>query len=220
MVEIQPPLEEVPVKLYYAPGTCALAPHIALAEAGIQYTLEKTDIRAKTYSGGDFRKVNPKGSVPVIENNSGEILTENAVILQYIGDLKPDSGLVPKVGTWERVRMQETLNFITTEIHKSYGVLFGAERMVQNPEGLAQLKSATRETISAKYGILSDRMAKQDFAFGPKFTAADCYLYTVTRWAGFLEVDLSRHVWLPGYLKRIADRASVQKALAEEGLKP
>lgn len=208
------------MKLYYAPGTCALAPHIALAEAGIPYQLEKTDIRAKTYSGGDFRKVNPKGSVPVIENTSGEILTENAVILQYIGDLKPDSGLVPKIGTWERVRMQETLNFITTEIHKSYSVMFGAERLVQNAEGLTQLKTAMREAIALKYAALSDRMAKQDFVFGPKFTAADCYLYTVTRWAGFLEVDLSRHAWLAGYQKRVGDRPAVQKALSEEGLKP
>lgn len=207
------------MKLYYAPGTCALAPHIALAEAGIPVQLEKTDIRAKTYAGGDFKKVNPKGSVPVLELDNGEILTENAVILQYIADLKPESGLAPKFGTWERVRLNEMLNFITTEIHKSYGMLFAADRLVKGSEGNQELKTSMRATVQSKYELLDPRMSKQDFAMGPQLTLADTYLYTVTRWAGFLEVDLSKFPWVAAYQKRMSDRPSVQKALSEQGLK-
>lgn len=207
------------MKLFYASGTCSLAPHIALNEAGFQYKTEKVDIRAKQYSGGDYRQVNPKGSVPALLLDNGELLTENAVILQYIADLKPEAGLAPRPGTWERVRLNEALNFITTEIHKSYGTLFAADRLVQNPDGNRELKANMREAIKGKYELVTKFMGGNDYFVGAKFTVADCYLYTVTRWAPFLEVDLSGFPSVAAYMKRIGERADVRRAIEAEGMK-
>ncbi len=208
------------MKLYFATGTCSLAPHIALKEAGIAFETEKVDIRAKQYSGGDYREVNPKGSVPALRLDNGEILTENAAILQYIADMKPESGLAPRQGTWARVRLQEALNFVATEVHKSYGVMFAADRMVKNPEGNKELKSAMREALAAKYELASRSLANGDFLTGSNFTVADAYFYTVSRWAGMMEVDLSRFPAIQSYMKRVSERPAVRAALEGEGLKP
>jgi glutathione S-transferase len=207
------------MKLFYATGTCSLAPHIVLNEARIEYQTEKVDIRAKQYSGGDYRQVNPKGSVPALLLDNGELLTENAVVLQYIADLKPESGLAPQPGTWERVRLNEALNFITTEIHKSYGVLFAADRLVKNPDGNRELKAAQREAIQGKYELVTRFMGGNDYFMGAKFSLPDAYLYAVTRWAPFLEVDLSRFPSVTAFMKRMSERPAVRKAVEDEGMK-
>ncbi len=208
------------MKLYFSPGSCSLAPHIILLEAGLSYSLEKTDLRTKTYSGGDFKVINPKGSVPVIELDDGSVLTENAIILQYLADLKPGSPLLPSPGTWARYRSLEMTNFITTEIHKSYSTLFGAGRMVSNSEGKDQLVNSIKTAIGTKYDFVSQKMGDHAFLMGDTFSIADAYLYTVTRWSKMFEIDLTRWPVLQNYMQRIGDRPSVVKALMEEGLQP
>lgn len=208
------------MKLYYSPGACSLAPHIVLNEIGATFQPEKVDLRAKTYSGGDYRKVNPKGSVPVIGLPSGENLTENAVILQYLADHKPEAKLLPPAGAMARYRTLEMLNFITTDIHKTYSILFAAGRMVSQPEGLDQLKRAARETLTAKYEVVAKALENSEYLMGPGFSLPDAYLYVVTRWSKMLEVDLSKYPAIAKFMTRMESRPAVQKSLKEEGLSP
>jgi glutathione S-transferase len=213
--------EEEIMKLYFATGACSLAPHIALHEARLDYTLEKVDLRTKQYSGGDYRKINPKGSVPAVELENGEILTEAVAILQYIGDQKPDTGLVPKAGTWERYRELEWLNYVSTEIHKgTFGVLFAAGHLLTSSEGLEQLRTAMKSAIQSKAAWLNEKLEGKDYLMGPTFTAADTYLYTCLRWSKLFEIQLAEYVNLERYMKRVDARPSVQTALKEQGLKP
>ena len=199
------------MKLYYAPGACSLAPHIALAEAGLPYQLVRVDLRTHTLPDGtDYAAINPKGYVPTVELDDGERLTEAAVILQVIADQVPGT-LAPAAGTRERVRLQEWLNFIATELHKGFGPLWKAE----TPEAY---KTIVLHTLATRFDYVSEALASRPFIAGDRFTIADAYLFTILNWHHFLKVDLSRWPTLTQYLERIAARPAVRTALGEEHL--
>lgn len=198
------------MKLYYSPGACSLAPHIALREAGIPVDLKKVDLKAKLVDGADYRQVNSKGYVPALDTGDG-VLTEVPVVLQYIADQKPDSGLAPKAGDKARYRLQEMLNFITAELHKGFSNFF-------NPA----LNDAWRQAATDRLGTRLDWLAKQlegrQFLMGDKFTVADAYLFTILNWAGPTKFDLSKWPAITDFHKRVGARPKVQEAMQAEGL--
>ncbi|HKE46219.1 MAG TPA: glutathione transferase GstA [Steroidobacteraceae bacterium] len=198
------------MKLYYAKGTCALSPHIALLEAGLKFELEKVDIRAKKLAdGGDYLQVNPKGYVPALKTDDGKILTEGPAIVQYIADRKPDSGLAPACGTFERSQLQEWLNFIGTEIHKNFSPQF-------NPSLSQDVKDYARGNLTKRFDYLNKLLEGRRFLLGERFTVADGYLYTVLSWAKPLGIDLSRWPALAAYHAGIGARPKVQEAQQAE----
>ena len=200
------------MKLYYSPGVCSLAPHIVAQEAGIPLKYEKVDLKAKrTESGADFWQITPKGYVPALEIANGEVLTEGPAIAQYLADLKPESKLVPANGTKERYRLQEMLGYINSEIHKSYSPLFHAE----TPE---VTRAERKAYLQKRYAYLDAILAKQPYLLGDTFTAADAYLFAVTRWAKGADVDLSAFNALNAFQDRVAGRPAVQAAMTAEGL--
>jgi glutathione S-transferase len=174
------------MKLYFAPGACSLSPHIVLRESGTLFDLEQVDLKAKqTKSGADYLRINPKGQVPVLQLDNGETLTEGPAIVQYIADQKPTSGLVPAVGSLPRYRVQEWLNYITSELHKSLGALF-------NPATPADYKElVTKEQLPKKFAYVNLQLAGKQYLMGDAFSVADAYLFTVLNWANFLKIDLS-----------------------------
>ena len=199
-------------KLYYVPGTCALCPHIVLHEAGVSFTLEKVNRDDKTTeSGQDYNAINPKGYVPALVMNNGQLLTEVAVIVQYIADLVPDKKLAPPAGTIDRYHLQEWLNFISSEIHKGFSPLF-------NPRVPEETKAVFKERLAGRLNIAAKPLEGKDYLMGKTFTVADAYLYTVLRWSPRMNVDLSPWPVLQAYMERIAARPAVKAALAEEGL--
>jgi glutathione S-transferase len=203
------------MKLYYAPGVCSLASHITLNEAGLAHALEKVDLGKKiTETGADYTKVNPNGYVPALELDGGEVLTEGPAILQYLADLAPASGLAPAAGSIERVRLQQWLNFITSELHKGYSPLFNSDPTVQAAKPVFRKKLADRFAHVDR--TLADGRA---YLTGEAFTVADAYLFTVANWARLVDLDLSGLSHLQALLARIAERPAVQKTLAAEGLK-
>jgi len=200
------------MKLYYAPGACSLSPHIVLREAGLPFELEQADIRnKKTKSGGDYFEVNPKGQVPVLVLDNGEKLTEGPAVVQYIADQAPQSGLAPANGTMERYRLQEWLNHITSELHKSFGPIF-------RPNTPEEYKTISKENIGKRFDWLDKQLAGKKYLMGDKFTVADAYLYTVARWSDRVGIDLSRWPNLKAYVDRVTARPKVQEALKAEGL--
>jgi glutathione S-transferase len=200
------------VKLYFSPGACSLAPHILLNEAGYAYETEKVDLAAKkTASGGDFFAINPKGYVPAIALDDGQLVTEVQVILRYLADQKPQSGLMPKPGTMERVRAEEWLNFIASEMHKSYGPIF-------RPTTPEEYKTLSRAYIARRLAILEKQLAGNQYVLGDKFSAADAYAFTILRWSGFTKVDLTPFPSIVAYMARMEARPKVQQTLKEEGL--
>jgi glutathione S-transferase len=200
------------MKLYYSPGACSLSPHIVAQEAGIALQLEKVDLKAKkTASGADYLAINPKGYVPALQLDDGEVLTEGPAIVQYLGDRKPASGIVPAAGTMARYRLQEALTFINGELHKNYGPLF-------NPATAASLREEKITQLKGRYALIERQLQGRQFLVGDKFSAADAYLFTVTRWAGKLQVDLSAFPNLQAFQKRVEARPAVQAAMQAEGL--
>ena len=200
------------MKLFYSPGACSLSPHIVAREAGLDLALEKVDTKAKkTASGQDFLQVNPKGYVPALQMDDGDVLTEGPAIVQYLGDKAPAAGLVPANGTMERYRLQETLGFINSELHKTYSPLFDPS----TPEGV---KEALHDKLKKRYALFEKRLDGKQYLFGDKFTAADAYLFTVTNWAGYVKLDLSGFPNLQAFQKRVAARPAVQAAMKAEGL--
>jgi glutathione S-transferase len=200
------------MKLYYSPGVCSLAPHILAQEAGISLKYEKVDLASKrTETGADFWQINGKGYVPALEIAAGEVLTEGPAIAQYLADLKPESKLAPANGTKERYRLQEMLGYINSEIHKSYSPLFKDD----TPEAT---RTERKAYLHKRYAYLDAILAKQPYLLGDSFTAADAYLFTVTRWAKGASVDLSDLKALNEFQDRVAARPAVQAALSAEGL--
>lgn len=200
------------MKLYYTPGACSMAPHIALREAGLNFDLERVDLQGrKTETGADYTTVNPKGYVPALKLDNGELLTEAAVLLQYIADQKPESGLIPKAGTLERYRVQEWLHFIATELHKSFGGLF-------NPAATEDMRKASMDNITRRFGYVDSKLGGDGFLTGPQFTVADAYLCTVLGWCNFLKLDLSPWPKLGAYAGRVTSRPKVLETLKAEGL--
>lgn len=199
------------MKLYYSPGACSLSPHIALIEAGLGYDLVKVNTKTKQFDGGDFLSVNAKGYVPVLELDDGTRLTEGPAIVQYLADRKPESGLAPKPGTLERVRVQEWLNFTTSEIHKTFSPLFGAD----TPE---DYKEIARKKLRARFDWLSKEIKDREFLVGNHYTVADGYLFVVLGWTDHVGLKLADWPVLKAWHAKIAQRPAVQKALKEEGL--
>jgi glutathione S-transferase len=200
------------MKLYYSPGACSLSPHIVLLEAGLPFTVEKTDIKAKkTSTGIDFLTINSKGAVPVLQLDDGRLLTEGPAIVQYLADQKPDSGLAPRAGTFERYQLMEILNFITSELHKGYGPLF-------NPKISADWKASILLNLDKKLAWVSGYLGNKAYLMGNTFTVADAYLFTVLRWSAHVGVDLTPWPVLTAYQSRVAQRPKVEQALKEEGL--
>ena len=200
------------MKLYYSPGACSLSPHIVAHELGTALSIEKVDTKTKrTESGRDFWQINPKGYVPALELDNGEVLTEGPAIVQYLADQKGNTQLAPANGTLARARLQEMLNYITSEIHKTYSPLFKDD----TPE-------ATREERKAyllrRYQLIENVLEKQPWLLGEHFTVADAYLFTVTRWAAGVKLDLSQYPALLKFQERVAARPAVQAAMAKEGL--
>jgi glutathione S-transferase len=202
------------MKLYFSPGACSLSPHIVAHEAGIPLTLVKVDTATKQLAdGGDYWAINPKGYVPALQLDDGELLTEGPAIVQYLADRKPDAKLVPAAGTFERYRVQEMLGYINSEIHKTYSPLF-------RPTTSAELRKDREEYLRKRYQLIEQRLAKGPYLFGEQFTVADAYLFTVTNWANFLKLDMSAFPNLLAFQGRVAARPAVQAAMTAEGLRP
>jgi glutathione S-transferase len=202
------------MKLFYSPGACSLSPHIVAREAGIDLKLQKVDTKTKTMKvDGDFWSINPKGYVPALELDNGEILTEGPAIVQYLADLKPKSRLAPQNGTWERTRLQEMLGYINSEIHKTFSPLWDTKVS-------ADLRKERTEYLHRRYALLDKQLAGRKFLFGDEFTVADAYLFVVTNWAKSTKVDLSEFANLQAFQKRVAARPAVQAAMTAEELIP
>ncbi len=200
------------MKLYYAPGACSLSPHIVLLEAGITAELEKVDLRAKkTETGADFTSINSKGYVPALQLDNGLLLTEGPAIVQYLADQKPGSGLAPAAGSMERLQLQEWLNFLSTEIHKSVGSMF-------NPAMPADWKTTVLALIDKRLTWIDAQLKGKSYLMGQQFTVADAYLFTLLRWAMYFKIDFEKYPELKGYFSRVEARPKVQEALKAEGL--
>ncbi len=200
------------MKLYYSPGACSLSPHIVAREAGIAIDLKKVDLKAKKLANGsDYNAVNPKGYVPLLELDNGQRLTEVPVIVQYLADQKPASGLAPMAGTMERYRLQEWLNFIASELHKTWGAFF-------NPKIGGDWKQATLDRLGLRLDYLAKQLDGKQYLMGERFTVADAYAFTILNWAGMTGVDLGRWPGIKAYHARVAARPKVQEALKAEGL--
>ena len=200
------------MKLYYSPGSCSLASHVALLASEIKFEVEQVDTKAKkTKSGKDYSKINSKGYVPCLETNDGHFLTEGAVILQYIADQAPDKKLLPKSGTWDRYRAQEWLNFIATEIHKNYSPLWNKDL----PEAT---KKAAIERLTNRIDWLSQQLKPGQFLMGSHFTVCDAYLFTVLNWSRSVKFDLTKWPNLMGYVEKVTNLPAVHSAMKAEGL--
>ena len=200
------------MKLYYSPGACSLSPHIALLEAGLPYDLVKVDLRAKKLENGDdYLKVNPKGQVPALALDNGELVTEGPVIVQMIADKASAKNLAPARDSAERYKLLEWLNFITGELHKNFSPLF-------NPTIPDEVKNFFKDRIMGKFKYTDSQLAGHDYLMGKQFTVADGYLYTMLRWADGNKLDLSGLNNLMAYKDRVAARPKVQEALTKEGL--
>ncbi|MBK7462712.1 MAG: glutathione transferase GstA [Betaproteobacteria bacterium] len=200
------------MKLYYAPGACPLSPHIVLCELGLPHELEKVDLATHlTASEGDFLAINPKGYVPALRLDDGQLLTEGPAIVQYLADLKPEVGLLPPPATLARARVQEWLTFIGTELHKNFSPLF-------NPQASADWKAAARANLERRFDFVEKALSGRDYLMGEKFCVADAYLFTVVNWTRFLQIDLTPWPTLAAYHQRVMARPAVQEALRAEGL--
>jgi glutathione S-transferase len=200
------------MKLYFSPGACSLSPHIALREAGLPFELEQVDLKGqKTKSGVAFSTITPKGAVPALQLDDGQVLTEGPAIVQYIADRKPESQLAPAAGTIERYRLQEWLNYVTSELHKGFSPLFKANTP-------AEYKETLKEALAGRLDYLSKHLEKRKYLLGDKFSVADGYLFTVLNWTKHVGIDRSRWPVLEAYVARIAARPAVAEALKAEGL--
>lgn len=197
------------MKLYYAPGACSLAPHIVIREAGLDVALERVDLRTKrTETGRDYLAVNAMGAVPALELDSGEVLTENAVLLQFLAARAPDAGLAPPLQGMAHWRLLELLNFIATELHKGFSQLFA-----KPPE---EWRQKAVDKIKSRFALLSSKLGSKPYLSGDRFTIADAYAFVMLTWAPRFEIPLPAE--LEGYVQRVRSRPAVQQALREEGL--
>lgn len=198
------------MKLYYSPGACSLAPHILLHELGHSHEMVRVDLKAKTTEDGrDYRQINPKGSVPALELDNGEILTENAVVLQYLGDRSGLEQVLPPLGDFRRYRVLEWVNFITTELHKSFSPLF-------KPDASGETKEFFKKTIAERFDSVESRFGGGPFLMGDIFTLPDPYLFVMLSWANRILGGLDRWPKLAAFHRRMSKRDSVRKALKAE----
>jgi glutathione S-transferase len=202
------------MKLYFAPGACSLSPHIVARELGLPIEIKKVNNKEKTIEGGgDYWKINGRGYVPALELDNGEILTEGPAIVQYLADQKPESGLAPKAGTLERYRLQEWLNFLTSEVHKQFTPLF-------KPNTPEDYKPIAKQNIANRFDWLDKQLAGKDYLMGKTFTVADAYLFVLLNWTKVQQIDLSKWPNLAALQKRVAARPKVKEAMRAEGLIP
>jgi glutathione S-transferase len=200
------------MKLYYSPGACSLSPHIVLHEAGLPCELVLASTKShKLQDGTDYYTINPKGYVPLLELDSGERLTEGPAIVQYLADQVPDRKLAPPPGTMARYRLMEWLNFITSELHKSFGAFF-------TPGMPDEAKDVFRARLRQKLQWVDGQLAGKFYLMGDDLTVADAYLFTVTNWAEFTKVDIADLDNLQAFRQRMLARPSVQAAMKHEGL--
>jgi glutathione S-transferase len=200
------------MKLYYSPGACSLSPHIALLEAGLPYDLVKVDLRAKKLENGDdYLTINPKGQVPALALDSGELVTEGPVIVQMIADKAAGKNLAPARDSAERYKLLEWLNFTTTELHKNFSPLF-------QPAIPDEVKAFFKDRIMGKFKYADGKLAGQDYLMGKHFTVADGYLFVMLKWAERTGMDLSALKNLTAFKDRVGARPKVQEALTKEGL--
>lgn len=198
------------MKLYFSPGACSLSPHVVLREAGLDFDLVRVDLRTKRLpDGSDFSQINPKGYVPALELDDGQLLTEGPAIVQYIADQKPESKLAPPCQSLERYRMQEWLNFIATELHKQFSPLF-------RPDTPEEQKQASRERIGSRFDFVEKQLGGRSYLLGDDFTGADAYLFVMLRWAQPLGIEMASRPALQAYFERISARPSVKEALKAE----
>jgi glutathione S-transferase len=199
------------MKLYYMPGACSLSPHIVALEAGLPITLSKVSMAdgKKSADGKDFATINPKGYVPTLETDSGDVLTEGPAIVQYLADQKPGT-LLPASGMG-RYRVVEWLAFINSELHKTFGSMF-------NPASTDSEKKNATETLNKRFKYVDEKLAGKQHLTGDAFTVADAYLFVVSNWANFVKMDLSAYPNLGAFLGRVAARPKVQEAMKAEGL--
>lgn len=199
--------------LYYSPGACALASQIALREAGFDFELVKADMKTKMTAEGDYKKVNPKGYVPALKLENGEVLTEGAVILQWIADQVPEKNLIPKWGTKERYKAMEWLNFIATELHKGFGAFFV-------PELNDDAKKAMTAKLHLRLEVLDNHLKNNNkFILGSNFSVIDAYAFNILRWAGFLKIDITKYSGIQNFMESVSMRPSARAAIEAEGLK-
>ncbi|MCX7097792.1 MAG: glutathione transferase GstA [Methylococcales bacterium] len=200
------------MKLYYSPGACSLSPHIVALEAGLKLDLIKVDLRTKrTADGDDFKQLNPNGYVPLLVLDDGKTLSEGPAIVQYLADLAPAKNLIPAAGTFERYHLQQWLNFISTEIHKGFGLLF-------NPAAPEAAKQFAVSHLGNRFDTLSERLSAQPYLLGEHFTVADAYLFVTLSWGQYVNVDITHWPALADYVQLISERTAVQLAMQEEGL--
>ncbi|MFV8782946.1 glutathione transferase GstA [Microbulbifer sp. SA54] len=198
------------MKLYYAPGACSLSPHIVACEAGIELELCKVNLKTKELeSGGDYTQVNPKGYVPALQLEGGEVLTEGPAIVQFLAEQKPEQGLAPEYGTLPHYRLLEWLNFISTEVHKSFVPLFW--------DGNDSEKQRAKQVLGDRFQFVEDNLGG-DYLLGDDFSIADAYLFTVYSWCSKVGVDTGNWPKLKAFAERMAARPGVQKAMQDEGL--
>ena len=200
------------MKLYYAPGACSLSPHIVSRELGIPVELKKVNTKDKTVEGGgDYWQVNPRGYVPALVLDNGQTLTEGPAIVQYLADQKPEAGLAPKWGSLERYRLQELLNFLTSEVHKQFSPLF-------KPNTPEEYKKISRENLASRFEWLDKQLAGKDYLMGSQFTVADAYAFVLLGWTRATQIDLARWPNLAAFHQRVGARPKVQEAMQAEGL--
>jgi glutathione S-transferase len=197
------------MKLYFTSGACSMASNIALREAGIPFEMSKVDKRTKRVDGVEFVTINPKGYVPALRLDDGQVLTENVAVLQYIADLNPAAKLAPPAGTMERYRLQEWLSFINSEVHKAFTPLF-------SPEATEETKTYARNNLAKRLAYLEGALGDNKYLMGDQFTVADAYLFTVLGWGAHVGVDIGPK--LKSYVDRVRARPHVIEAMTAEGL--
>jgi len=200
------------MQLYFAPGACSLASHITAREAGINLELKRADTKTKKLEdGSDYYAINSKGAVPALKLDNGQVLTEGVAIMQYLADQKPESGLAPKNGTLERYRVQEWLNYVTSEVHKTFSPLW-------NPANEQAVKDYALANLKKKFDWLNTQLTGKKYLTGDNFTVADAYLFTVVNWTRPLAIDLAPWPALQEFQARVFARTKVQEAMVAEGL--
>lgn len=204
------------MKLYYSKGACSLAPHIILEELGLPYQAEAVNLWEDVSE--QYLRLNPMGAVPALVMENGQALTEGAVILQYLADQKTEVRLAPQQGTLERYRLQEWLNFLSTEIHRGFSPLWAVEAMSSTESGQAEVRNFFISELGRKFDVLTQKMGKNEYLLPSGYSVADAYLFTVLSWHTVLEMDLSRWPGLLAYIERIKNRPATQRALKAENM--
>lgn len=197
------------MKLYYSPGACALAAQITLREAGLKFDLVKVDLAKKVTAEGDFKLVNPKGYVPALKTDKGDVYTEGAVILQRIADMVPEKKLLPKWGSEDRYRAMEWLHFVATELHKGFSPLFS--KVVSG-----EAREFLTGRLHMRLEFLNSHLEKNKFVLGAEFSAVDAYVFNIVRWAQPLKLDLTKYTAILGLMERVSTRPTAVASLEAE----